>query len=302
MKTAILGGTGLIGTALTKVLQNNGHEALIISRQPLPHTNIEYRVWNPEQGDADRALFAGIDAVVNLSGANISKGRWTKKRKQQILDSRVLTNRKIVQAFSRMDNTPRVFITGSAVGYYGPAGDKILDEASPPGHDFLASVCVGLEEQAFKARQYEIRTVALRTGVVLAAGGGALPKMVLPFKLGRGGRLASGRQWFPWIHIDDVARLILFVLENDALEGPINAVSPGIVTNRGFTKTLAGVLRRPAFFPVPEVALRVALGEMAQAVLASQRVEPAELLSAGYQFYYPQLKTALQDLLHSPSG
>ncbi len=297
MKTAVFGGTGLIGSALIRLLQEKGHSVVLISRRSQEGNNVPVRVWNPDQPDLDASIISDVDAIVNLAGANISAGRWTQQRKQLIFDSRVETNRKIVTALKKLTTKPRVFLTGSAVGFYGSAGDRVLTENSPPGNDFLANVCVNLEEQAFKAREAGIRTIALRTGVVLSASGGALPKMALPFRFGLGGRLGSGRQWFPWIHIQDMARLIVFAVENETVQGPVNAVAPGIVTNQAFTRALAKALHRPALFPVPETVLKLVLGEMASALLASQRVSAQKIIDLKFNFLFTDPATALQSLL-----
>ena len=301
MKVSVLGASGLIGSALIKLLHESGYEPCIITRTaanvPKWQRDFPIREWNPGEGEIDPELFTGADVVVNLSGANISQGRWTKGRKQLIRDSRVNTNHMLIEALSCMTQKPQVFITGSAVGYYGSAGEAVLNEESPAGRDFLASVCAQLEKEAYRAQASGIRTVALRTGVVLSVAGGALPKMLPAFKLGLGGRIASGKQWFPWIHEQDMARLILFIIENKVLHGPINAAAPQTITNEQFTRILAKALHRPAFFPVPYIALRMLFGEVATALVGSQRISVDKILKAGFEFKFPELDVALNSLL-----
>ena len=299
MTVLIFGASGLIGRALTAALNEGGHRVVAATRDRRRVNDLpaDVREWNPREPRLPVALFEGVDAVVNLAGANIAAKRWTRLRKQEILDSRVGTNRKIVQALEQRAHPPRVFVTGSAVGYYGSAHDRRLTEGSPAGNDFLARVCRQLEQEALKAVHLGVRTIALRTGVVLSADGGALPKMMRPFRFGLGGWLGSGKQWFPWIHIEDLVRIILFLLENDHLQGAVNGVAPGIVNSKQFAKLLGKTLTRPTLFPVPAAALRLLLGEVAQALLASQRVVPEKLQQAGFRFRFPELKMAFEDLL-----
>ncbi len=299
MTVLIFGASGLIGRALTAALNEGGHRVVAATRDRRRVNDLpaDVREWNPREPQLPVDLFEGVDAVVNLTGANIAAKRWTRRRKQEILNSRVETNRKIVQALKQRAHQPRVFVTGSAVGYYGSAHDRRLTEESPVGNDFLARVCRQLEQEAFKAVHLGVRTIALRTGVVLSADGGALLKMMRPFRFGLGGWLGSGKQWFPWIHIEDLVRIILFLLENDHLQGAVNGVAPGVVTNKQFAKLLGKTLVRPTLFPVPAAALRFLLGEVAQALLASQRVVPEKLQQAGFRFRFPELKMALEDLL-----
>ncbi len=300
MKVAIPGGTGLIGRHLADTLAGSGHEPIILTRKldraAVTHTQ---RRWQPEQLDLCVEALAGVDAVVNLAGAPIDAGRWTRTRKQRIRDSRVLGTRRLVEALALASDRPRVLIAGSAVGYYGSRGDDILDEHSTAGRDFLAQVCVDLEAEADRATALDIRVVAIRTGVVLAADGGALRRMLPPFRLGLGGRLGHGHQWLPWIHVDDLVAIIVACLENETLAGAVNGTSPAAATNRQFTVALGAALGRPTPFPLPGAALRLLFGEMSSILTASQRVMPRRLLASGFTFRYEALADALQACLHA---
>ena len=240
----------------------------------------------------------GAGAVVNLAGESIAAGRWTPRQKERILQSRIRATRALVQGIAAVANKPAVLVSGSAVGYYGPRGDEELDEGAPPGDDFLARVCVAWEGEARRAAEEGVRVALVRTGLVLAARGGALPRLVLPFRLGAGGPLGSGRQWMPWIHLDDLVELFVFLIQGEGLEGPFNGTAPQPVTNRQFARTLGRVLGRPSWLPAPAAALRLALGEMADALLLSgQRAVPRRALEAGFRFRFPELEPALRDLL-----
>ena len=301
MKVVIPGGSGLIGSILAPILFENGHAPIITSRSPDnirdKFKNIEIVRWDPYSPQLDVKQFEGAEAVINLSGYPIASGRWTKKRRKLIYNSRIVTTQKIVQIFHKLDKKPQVFIAGSAVGYYGDRGDELLDETCSPGNDFAAKVCYDLEQEAIKAEELGTRVVRIRTGVVLSKSGGALVKIVLPFKLGLGGRLGSGRQWFPWIHEDDLAQLFLFCLENQEISGAVNGVSPGIVTNKEFTKELGSVLNRPALFPVPAAGLKLLFGEMSSILLGSQRAEPKKIIKAGFEFEYENIEDALKNCI-----
>lgn len=314
MRVAIVGGTGLIGRALAAALAARGHEAIVLTRRP-ERTPVKpplagVRRWDPGAGGgpgAEHSIFGGaapnpfegVDAVVNLAGEPIAGGRWTRERKKRIRDSRVDGTRRIVEALSALDPRPRLLVAGSAVGYYGSRGDAVLRENEQPGGDFLAGVCRDLEREAAAAGTAGARVVTIRTAVVLAATGGALPPMVRPFRLGLGARIGSGRQWFPWIHVTDIAALIVHCIETDAVSGPVNAVSPGIVTNADFTQTLARALGRRALFAAPPWVLRLALGEMAGVLTASIRAVPEVALAHGFEFRYRDLEGALADCLHA---
>jgi hypothetical protein len=253
--------------------------------------------WDPAAGKIDAAALEGHDAVVHLAGENISQ-RWTAKQKSKILESRIRSTRLLVEALARLTNPPNVLVSASAIGYYGNRGDEILQEDSAAGIGFLPEVCREWEAATQPAAEAGIRVVNLRFGLILSPGGGALAKMFLPFKMGVGGVLGSGRQYWSWISIDDIIGVIHHALRNESLQGPVNAVSPNPVTNREFTKILGHVLKRPTLFPVPAFTLRLVFGEMAdEMLLASARVQPAKLLNSGYDFRYPELEGALRHLL-----
>jgi uncharacterized protein (TIGR01777 family) len=253
--------------------------------------------WTPDGTAAAWAdALSGADAVVNLAGESIADARWTEARKRALRDSRLLATRSLVAAISRAAEPPPVFVSGSAVGYYGPCGDELVPETTPPGHDFLAQLTVDWEREA-EAASHLSRVTLVRTGLVLAAHGGALAKMLLPFKLGLGGRFGSGRQYMPWIHIDDWVALVVRLLTDNRANGAFNASAPAPVTNAEFTETLAGVLHRPALIPVPAFGLRLALGELAGALLTGQRAVPARAEEMRFEFRFRRLDAALRDLL-----
>lgn len=300
MKVIVSGSSGLIGTALINSLRAEGHSIFRLVRSnsdaPTDVTSQPIR-WEPPTGSIDLAALEGADAIVHLAGASIAGGRWTASRKEILRRSRVDSTRHLVSALAQLKNKPRVLVSASAIGYYGNRGDEILTEMSPPASDFLAQLCRDWEKEASVAERESIRTVILRFGIVLAPQGGALHQMLVPFRLGVGGRLGNGRQWMSWISLHDAVRLIRHAITNEGLRGPVNAVAPNAITNAEFTSILAGVLRRPALFPVPLFALRLALGEMAGALLASQRVMPAKLNALQYSFDHPELKLALSFML-----
>jgi uncharacterized protein (TIGR01777 family) len=304
MKILITGSTGLVGTALTQDLQCNGHTVCRLVR---PRTSTQtignsqgFDVnWNPATGELGGAA-VGADAVVNLAGASIADGRWTSQRKQLLRSSRVDTTRALVQSLAKMSARPRVLISASATGIYGNRGDETLTEASQPGTDFLSGIAKEWESEALKAEVLGIRVVRARFGVILAKQGGALPQMMRPFQFGVGGKIGTGKQWLSWITLDDVIVILRLALENVNITGPLNVVSPQPVTNAEFTKQLAAALRRPALFPAPAFALRLLLGEMADALLlSSQRVLPAQLQKLNHQFLHPDLATAVADILQT---
>lgn len=300
MRVLITGATGLIGRSLCGSLSEGGHTVVALSRSPETTRGLaaaEVHKWDPRSSQfPDRALI-GIDAVVHLAGEPIVARRWTDEQKKLIRDSRVLTTRALVDALSALDRKPGVFVCGSAVGFYGDRGDEPLDETAPVGGGFLSEVSQEWESEAARASELGVRVVEVRTGVVLSSVGGALPKMLAPFKLGLGGRLGSGKQWFPWIHINDIIGIFSHAIFSSSLEGPVNGVAPEAATNAEFTRQLGRVLHRPAFLPVPELALRVLMGEMADALFASQRAVPTAALESKYEFHYPLLTGALDDLL-----
>ncbi len=256
--------------------------------------------WDPPSAQLDVAALEAADAVVHLSGANISLGRWTPERKQILRSSRIDSTRVLVHSLAQLRQKPRVFVSASAVGYYGDRGDEILTESSKPGGDFLPLLAQDWEAEASRAAQSGIRTVILRFGVILSNQGGALPQMIRPFRLGLGGRLGSGRQWLSWIALEDVLGVIRSVLADAHLQGPVNVVAPEPVRNADFVRIVGRTLGRPALFPAPKLMLRLALGEMADALLlASQRALPEQLLKANYAFQFRELERALKTLLKS---
>ena len=297
MKVAITGASGLVGTALVNALESDGHKVVRLVR-PGGTVLAEDVRWNPAAAELDAAALEGCDAVVNLAGASIGEGRWSEKRKQILRDSRVDSTRVLVSGLAKLNQKPQVLVSASAVGYYGDRGDEALSEASGPGNDFLAKLACEWEAEALKAETASIRTVILRFGVILSAHGGALPRMLTPFRMGVGGRLGSGKQWMSWLTLDEAVDLTRHAIENGELRGQVNAVSPNPIRNADFTQVLAHVLRRPALFPAPAFALRLMLGEMADALLlSSQRVAPRRLETAGYSFRNPDLEPALRVLL-----
>ena len=299
MKALITGATGLIGRRLVGRLQR----PVVLSRnveratETLGDAAGPIHTWNPSSQPAPAEAFEDVDVVFNLAGESVGEGRWTKSKKKRIFDSRALGTRHLVETINRLDRPPSVLVSASAIGFYGPCGDEVLDESAPAGDDFPAQVCQAWEAEATAARDAGLRVVCARIGVVLATGGGALSKMLTPFKLGLGGRLSHGRQITPWVHVDDVVSLLLHAAKTEAIDGPMNATAPAPVTNREFTRVLARVLRRPALFPVPAFAIRLLIGEFAEAVLASQRVVPKRAQETGFEFQYPQLEGALRALL-----
>src|SRR5262245_34832338 len=291
MRIALTGSTGLVGSVLIPLLAKEGHDTLRL-RRPSD--------WDPEAGSVQIAAFSGVDAVVHLAGESIASGRWTVERKKRIRESRVKGTTLIADALSRMDRPPNVLVSASAIGYYGDRGNEVLREDSPAGTGFLANVCREWEAATSAAEKKGIRVVHIRTGLVLSGKGGAMPKMLPPFKLGVGGKIGSGSQYWSWISVDHLCAAILHCIQVESLRGAVNTVSPSPVTNLEFTKTLGRVLRRPTLFPVPVFAARIALGEMADALLlASARVEPAQLAKSRFVFKHTDLEPALRSVLSS---
>jgi uncharacterized protein len=295
MKIAVTGSTGLVGSALVPFLTTGGHHVTRIVRTGTTEADT---VWNPGTGQIDAARLEGLDAVVHLAGENIAARRWNAEQKARIRDSRVQGTKLLCETLAKLQRPPRVLISASAIGYYGDQGDRELTEESPSGSGFLPEVCREWEAATEAAKKAGIRVVQLRFGVILSPGGGALAKMLTPFRLGLGGRIGNGRQWMSWIALDDVVGCIHHVLATDSLHGPVNAVAPRPVTNREFTKTLGKVLWRPTPFPMPGFMARLAFGEMAdELLLASTRVLPRALMDSSYRFLYGDLEIALRHLL-----
>jgi len=297
MRVAVSGSTGFIGTLLVPSLAAAGHQITRLIRRP-QRVAEPTLLWNPESSHWDVTPLQGIEAVIHLAGESIADGRWTRSRKDRIRESRARGTRILCEALARLPSPPQTFVSASAIGYYGDRGDEVLTEESGPGTGFLAEVCQGWEAATGPAIERGIRVVSLRIGVILSPEGGALAKMLPVFRLGLGGWLGSGRQYMSWVALDDVIRAIHHVLDAESLRGPVNVVSPHPVTNREFTKILGRTLGRPALMPVPAVALRLLLGELAdEALLASARILPSKLSASGYPFALPDLEGALRRLL-----
>jgi uncharacterized protein (TIGR01777 family) len=295
MKILVSGASGLIGSAFVKAASHGGHATAALTRGN-PASGAAR--WDPVAGTIDKDRLEGFNAVVHLSGENIAAARWSAAQKQRILDSRVRGTQLLCSTLASLKSPPSVLISASAVGVYGDCGDRLLTEDSPTGNDFLANVCRQWEASTGAASSAGIRVVHLRTGVVLAKEGGALAKMLFPFKMGVGGKIGSGAQYMSWIHLEDEAEIILHCIGRDSIRGAINAVGPAAVTNAEFTKTLGRVLKRPTVFPLPGFAARLVLGEMADALLlSSQRVDPRQLTASGYSFRYSNLESALRQVL-----
>jgi uncharacterized protein (TIGR01777 family) len=290
MNCVISGGTGFIGRRIAEHLRQAGHHVNIWSRGAAA----PFR-WDPLEGETSLDSLNTVDAVIHLAGEPVAQ-RWNAEVKRRIADSRVLGTRHLVDAIRRAEHKPRVLVSASAIGIYGDRGDEILTENSAPGTGFLADVCRGWEAEADRANEVGLRVIKLRIGFVLGKGGGALARMVPAFRFFAGGRLGSGKQWMPWIHLADVAELFLYALEND-IAGVWNASSPNPVTNADFTAEMGSALHRPTIFPVPPLALKLAFGELGQHMLDSSRVVPDAALKAGYQFRYTELPQALRNLL-----
>ena len=297
MKIAITGSSGLIGSRLLQELERAGHAVTRIVRSDLESIP-SVIPWNPDKGEIDAKGFEGIEAVIHLAGENIASRRWTAEQKLKIRDSRVNGTRLLSETIARLTEKPTVFVCASAIGFYGNRGQEIISEDSPPGQGFLADVCKDWESATRPAVEAGIRTVHLRIGVVLSPDGGALEKMLPPFRMGLGGKLGKGDQGMSWVVLDDVVGATLHVLKTETVSGPVNLVSPNPVSNLVFTKTLGSVLRRPTIFPVPSSVARVAFGEMADdLLLASTKVQPKRLQESDYEFRFPELDGALRHLL-----
>jgi len=297
MKILISGASGLVGTSLRKLLEQDGHAVRRLVR-PGGKLSAGDICWDPLARTLDTGPIEDTDAFVHLSGASIAGGRWTPARKALLRSSRVDSTRILVDALAGLRHKPKAFVCASAIGYYGDRGDEILTESSEPGGDILAQLARDWEAEAMRADRAHIRTVCLRFGIILAAQGGAFPRMLLPFKLGVGGRFGSGRQWMSWVALEDAVRAARLAIVTDAVSGPVNVVAPSPVRNAAFARILAGVLRRPAIFAAPAFLLRVTLGEMADPLLlSSQRVRPEQLLARNFTFRFADLQNALETML-----
>ena len=305
MKVAIAGATGFVGSRLVERLHSEGHSVLVLARDSerarrvfpaSAYPNLEIVAYTPaESGDWQNSI-AGCDGVVNLAGVPIAEERWTAARQQAILDSRKLTTAKLAEAIANANPKPSVLVSASAIGYYGTSETAEFDENSPAGNDFLAAVCKDWEAAAQPVKNAGTRLAILRFGIVLGMGG-ALAKMLPPFKLFAGGPIGTGKQWFSWIHRDDVVNLILFALQNPQIEGVLNATAPNPVRMNELCQTLGAVLQRPSWLPVPGFALELLLGDGAKVVLEGQKVLPKRTLASGFQYQYPNLKSALEEIL-----
>ena len=299
MNILVTGATGLIGRALCQRLADEGHTVTILSRHPREEVRFRAFQWDPLGGPPPADSLEGADAVIHLAGEPVAGGRWTSALKRRIRESRISGTRNLIAGIGAAAVRPKVLVAASAVGFYGDRGDEILDERASPGQGFLGEVCVEWEREANRAGDLGLRVAEVRIGVVLSDAGGALPRMLPAFRLGVAGDLGSGRQWFPWVHIDDVVGIFRHALMTDLVRGPMNAAAPGIVTNAGFTRALARELHRPSFLSAPAFALRLLFGEMATILLGSQRVIPGVALETGYRFRYPELNEALRDLINA---
>ena len=300
MNIVVAGGTGFIGSSLIPLLRLGGHDVVVLTRDPerAPPTQGVTRVrWDGVTQGEWTVHVQRADAVINLAGESIGGGRWTASRKERIVASRVNATRALLESIRRGEKRPSLFVSSSAVGYYGPVESGDVTEDHPPGSGFLADVCLRWEQEASAVGELGVRVVILRTGVVIGEKGGALERMILPFRLYAGGPLGTGNQWFPWVHREDIAGVILFALGSKSLAGPVNVVAPESVDMRTFCAALGVALSRPSWFPVPAIALRAALGEMADMILTGQRVVPSKLLGLGYEFRYPALAAALASVV-----
>ncbi|ABM60977.1 TIGR01777 family oxidoreductase [Halorhodospira halophila] len=296
MRILITGGSGFVGKPLCARLHERGHELLVVSRNPErargalpPRTNVR-----PSVADF---VDSQPEAIINLAGESIAEGRWTEAKKQRLLDSRLTITQALVDLCGQLETPPKVMVSASAMGYYGDQGDREVTEETPPNPEFVHELCARWEETARQAESHGVRVALMRIGLVLDRDGGTLAKLLTPFRLGLGGPLGSGKQYMPWIHRTDLVRIILFLLDQEALAGPFNAGAPEPVTNAEFTRTLARHLHRPAFLPAPAPALRLAFGEMSRILLTGARMRPQRLQEAGFTFEYPTLDEALSEIL-----
>ena len=299
MRVTLTGASGLIGTRLVRALRTRGDDVTVLSRNPEKTSStlgVRAEAWDPNAAPAPVVALAGRDAVVHLAGERVDQ-RWSDGAKHAIAASRETGTRNLVAGLRAADPRPGALVSASAVGYYGPRGDEVLDESAAPGRDFLAGVCVAWEREAERAAELGMRVVRVRTGVVLDAGGGALARMLTPFKLGAGGSVAGGDQYMPWIHADDLVGIYLAAIDGESWSGAVNASAPDPVTNRAFTKALGRALHRPAVVPLPALALQLLYGDMAVIVTEGQRAVPRRALDLGYVFAHPDLDEALRSAL-----
>lgn len=302
MKVAITGATGLIGTKITNLLKEGGHEITVLTRNvskakaALPQAD-DFVEWSPKQNRELQNAINGKNAVIHLAGENLMSSRWTEEHKKKVRESRVLGAREIVDAIKKAESRPQAFLSASAIGYYGRTAEGEVTEEAEPGKDFLAGVIKELENETTKVDEFVVRRVNIRIGIVLDKNGGALAKMLTPFRLFIGGPLGTGKQWFPWVHIDDVANLFVFALTNSNVQGALNAAAPDSITMKDFSKALGKVMKRPSIFKVPEFVLKIVLGEAANVVTKGVNVQTKKTLELGYKFKYLDVQSALKNLL-----
>ena len=301
MKILVTGGTGFVGTPLVRLLTESNHEVVLLSRNAdkakatvgVPVTAFS---WDPATSSPPKEAYQGVEAIIHLAGESIAAGRWTEKQKKKILDSRVLSTRNLLKGAVEAGAKLKVIVAASAIGIYGDRGNESLSETSPQGIGFLADVCRAWEKETHYPGLESVRKVNLRIGIVLERNGGALQKLLPIFKLGGGGPVGNGKQWMSWIHRQDLCEIILYALTHDSARGPINAVAPNPATNAEFSQALGHALSRPAFLPAPALALKIAMGEMSELVLASQKVEANKIQEAGFTFKFPKIQEALNDI------
>jgi uncharacterized protein len=293
MRIVLTGATGFIGKRLIQQFLNEGHEVSVLGRSRPKDSRASHFWWDAMKGEPLDASLIDVDAVINLVGEPVAQ-RWDADVKRRIRESRVTGTRNLINALARQRRLPRVLVSASASGYYGERGDEVLTERSAPGQGFLSDVCVEWEREAMRATDFGIRVALVRIGIVLGPDGGALERMLPPFRMGVGGKLGDGKQWMSWIHVDDLVSLLAYSMEADAAQGPLNGVAPEPVRNSQFTETLASVIHRPALFPAPKFGLKLIFGEMADIVTGSQRIVPEATQRTGFSWRYPSLRAALE--------
>ncbi len=306
MKIVIAGGTGFIGRHVSRLLIHEGHSVIVLSRHTpdgkyFDNIHVRHIQWDGFSQGTWAQECEGADVVINLSGAPIADSRWTEKRKQELIDSRVESNRTLLKAISSWKNKPHTFITASGIGIYGDRGGEVVDESSTPGEGFLPQLCQMWESEAMKAEAFGLRVIPIRIGMVLGSDGGALSKMTFPFRMFLGGPILTGTQFVSWIHHEDLSRLILFLITDSSIRGPVNAVAPDPVTMKDFCHALGKAMNRPAWFPVPEFVLKIALGELAAMLTTGQRTQPQKALRAGFPFTYSTAQSALHSIFSQTS-